>query len=220
MQIDQPTTTELPEHWSGPNPIPTIGTIVGAPFSNQILATDVVGYFTLPGTYQDRPVLYKGVKLRLLELPKEMGSFGISSAFFEKLETHGGDAFQQRLSEEEPFVISLFGAEIKEAPPLPKWYEEHKLTAKAEFAALAAIVLGGKEWEPTLTITAWSNGQWRDTPYHELSGILQQIRNTGQFKYIEHARKKNPGFLKACKTAVAKHRSGRGLTSHFPSLEH
>ena len=196
MQILQAPSTA---HWSGKDTIPKLGDPVGCPFGQHICASEVSGYFEQDGMEKT----YLGLRLHLLELPVQLERYGIVSATLRELETQGSRALISKFLEDQAFSPGLFGAEIKPAPEPPHWFAEHGLAAEEEFAALTAVALGGKDWEITLSM-AWNQGAWHSTPYPELCGELQRIRNSAGKEFIQHAIKKNEGFLRSCKIAIEK----------------
>ena len=172
--------------WSAPFPVPAVAEVVTASFGGQHIACRVEGYFETAD--------YLGVSLHMLELPVGLEVFGYGQLLLERTGSNGVPA---DLIYDMP-KLRLFGAEIRqhEVDTLPKWCMAEGLKAEHELAVLlAAGSCPKKEWKDVLTITAWCNGQWHSTPYPDLMGALQTVRNTGHWAYVEWAVEKNQTFI-------------------------
>lgn len=190
--------------WSGAMSVPAPGDVVGVPFGGSRAAAHCSGYFVTSG--EKEPFL--GVNLDLLELPADLEKYGIGSAILTQIAEGGVPLWQNTRFNN----LALFGTEICEVRKPAEWFEECGLGADEEFAALVAVVLGGRSWKWALS-AVWSNGAWSQSPYLELCGSLQRIRNTGHMEFVDYALKKNRKFVERARTAIKRAqeacRSGR-----------
>lgn len=192
-----PNRGENPPIWSGENPIPDEGVIIGVPFGNQTIAGRMTGTFVEKGTKE----YYTGIRAELLELPAKATTFGWANRLEKACREAGETGLLEFASQPECFCADIFGAEIAPTTPAaPKWFAEHGLGAREEFAAIVPSIIGDRDWKDELSITAWCQGQWHATAYAGLSGPLQRIRNTAHMEFVEAAVSKNKELRESCKS--------------------
>lgn len=197
-------TDTIKKIWSGTLAVPAIGDLVEVSFPKKAIKGFVIDLFET----QSPEATYIGVSVELAELPEKAENTGWGTGLLSLLEARGPKGFIDFALDKDSNVIYAYGSEVS-APsgPAPTWYEKFGLGSNEELAALAPIILGGKDWQDQLSITAWSQGQWEKTPYSALQGELQRIRNSAHFTYIDWVVKKHSQFIKAAKKALATYKA-------------
>ena len=169
--------------------MPAIGDIVGCWVSATTIPTRVKEFFT---EYEEK---WLGVVAEPMELPPKLERLVYGHNIERRLQDEGAKVLLDAADTPPPFY--QYGLECQQAPEGPNvWYSQFGLTARNEFAVIAAAVLGGKKWKDELYYTAWCNGAWHSTPYPELMSQLQTVRNTAGKEFVEAIAATHATFIK------------------------
>jgi len=172
--------------WSGKADVPMCGDATAALIGGQRVVCGVVGYEVKDG--------FLGVRVRLLELPRDIHTFailprskGLSHTDFEAFyATHAA------------FQLLMYGRELAEPTPL----KFPKLGVEEELAVLlAAAFYGRNSWRSQLR-GSWYDGDYRSKRFHWLCGELQRVRNTYGEEFVDYAANKNQGYIEQTRRAL------------------